>query len=256
MNCAQARDLTLERQARRLSPELERGLEAHLAGCGACERAERAERELTGLLATRLPRAPAPVALVRRIAALAPAGGARPAPAPARARWGWVGGALAAVAAAVAVAVWSGARPGPSRQASLQAEAVSDHLRILVAQRPLEIESGGVHQVKPWFEGRLDFAPVVPDLAAAGLALRGGAVGYFVDRRAAVLQYQLRAHRVTLLVFRPEGLPLAEDPRVSAGEHGFRAAVWRTGALGYALVADVDPRELERVASEVARAAQ
>jgi anti-sigma factor RsiW len=136
---------------------------------------------------------------------------------------------------------------------ALGLEAVDDHLRLLMAQRPLEIESGGLHQVKPWFEGRLDFAPVVPDLSPLGLTLRGGAVGYFHDRRAAVLQYQLRAHLVTLLVFRADGLALPAAPRLAAPDRGFRAVLWRAGPLGYALVADVDPRELERVAAEAAR---
>ena len=48
-----------------------------------------------------------------------------------------------------------------SERAGLVAEAVNDHLRVLTSQHPLDIESGDVHQVKPWFEGRLDFAPVV-----------------------------------------------------------------------------------------------
>jgi anti-sigma factor RsiW len=130
---------------------------------------------------------------------------------------------------------------------------VNDHLRLLAAQRPLEIESGGTHQVKPWFEGRLDFAPVVPDLAGSGLELRGGAVGYFLDRRAALVQYRLRAHLVTLIAFPPDGLPLEDAPRLTRGERGFHAVLWRSGPLGYALVADVDPRELLRIAAEVHR---
>ena len=54
--------------------------------------------------------------------------------------------------------------------------AVNDHLRVLASQHPLDIESGGIHQVKPWFEGRLDFAPVVSFLGDEEFPLRGGAV--------------------------------------------------------------------------------
>ncbi|HET8732201.1 MAG TPA: hypothetical protein VFM45_00370, partial [Anaeromyxobacteraceae bacterium] len=249
MNCPEARALALDRTCQALPPALERELEAHLAGCAGCARADAAERALTELLEARLPRGPAPAALVRRIAGLRPGGPARtdrrrPA------RWGLAALAAGAAAALVAVASWTAARSAGQR-ATLEAEAVSDHLRGLFAQRPLEVESGGVHQVKPWFEGRLDFAPVVPELSASGLTLRGGAVGYLHDRRVAALRYQLRAHLVTLLVFRAEGLPLAATPRVTADDRGFQAAVWRSGTLGYALVADVDPRELRRVAEDV-----
>jgi anti-sigma factor RsiW len=255
MICAEARALALDRSCRQLLPALERELEAHLAGCERCARADGAERALTELLEARLPRGPAPAPLVRRIAALAP--GARAGRDRGRAARRVGVAALAAVAAGllVAVASWNAARSAGQR-ATLEAEAVSDHLRSLLAQRPLEVESGGVHQVKPWFEGRLDFAPVVPDLSGAGLTLRGGAVGYLHDRRVASLRYQLRAHLVTLLVFRAEGLSLAATPRAVADDRGFHAAVWRSGALGYALVADVDPQELRRVAEEIARAAR
>lgn len=252
MICAEARALALDRTCRALPAALERELELHLEGCEGCARAASAERALTELLDARLPRGPAPEALVHRIAGLGPA---RDAPAVRRRAAGWGLAALAGAAAAALVAIgsWSTTRTGGQR-ATLAADAVSDHLRSLIAQRPLEVESGGVHQVKPWFEGRLDFAPQVPDLSGSGLTLRGGAVGYLHDRRVASLRYQLRAHLVTLLVFRAEGLPLATTPRVAADARGFQAAVWRSGTLGYALVADVDPRELRRVAEDVARA--
>src|SRR6266566_672368 len=58
-------------------------------------------------------------------------------------------------------------------------EAISDYLRVLSSQHPVEIQSGGIHQVKPWFEGRLDFAPVVSFDGDQDFALKGGAVGYF-----------------------------------------------------------------------------
>ena len=50
------------------------------------------------------------------------------------------------------------------RPASMVTEAVTNHLRLLSSQHPLDIESGNMHQVKPWYEGRLDFAPVVGHL--------------------------------------------------------------------------------------------
>ena len=97
------------------------------------------------------------------------------------------------------------ARPGGDVDA-LVTEAVNDHLRVLSSPRPLDVESGGIHQVKPWFEGKLDFAPEIPFAGDADFPLRGGALGYFLDRRAAVLVYQRRLHVVSLLVFRADGL--------------------------------------------------
>jgi anti-sigma factor RsiW len=139
-------------------------------------------------------------------------------------------------------------------------EAVNDHLRILNSTHPLDIESSANHQVKPWFEGKLDFAPVVPEPAAQDLRLQGGAVGYFFDRKAAVVVYGLRRHAVTMLVFRAEGLrwPPRGTSRLAAAEafqssdRGFHTVFWRSGALCYALVSDVDPEELDALAARFA----
>jgi anti-sigma factor RsiW len=137
-------------------------------------------------------------------------------------------------------------------------EAVSDHLRALASERGPELSSGANHEVKPWFEGRVDFAPMVPVPDVPELRLRGGSIGYFLDRRAAVVSYTLRRHAVTLLAFRPEGLDLPEVPgggKVdlrSGGVRGFRVVAWRAGGVGYALVSDVPQQELQAIAATFA----
>ena len=113
--------------------------------------------------------------------------------------------------------------------------------------------------MKPWFEGRLDFAPVVRFEGDAEFPLRGGAVGYYLDRKAAVFVYTRRLHTISLLVFRAEGLPWPrrEPDRIGAAQvhvttvRGFGALLWREGELGYALVSDVDPADLTRLAERL-----
>ena len=139
------------------------------------------------------------------------------------------------------------------------AEAVNDHLRVLASQHPLDIESSDVHQVKPWFEGRLDFAPRVAFEGDAEFPLKGGAVGYFRDRKAAVFMYTRRLHPITLLVFRADGLTWptrAPAPGGSTEVHrtadrGFNVIMWRTPELGYALISDVDARDLNALATRI-----
>jgi anti-sigma factor RsiW len=154
----------------------------------------------------------------------------------------------------------SASRAGPV-EARLVEEAVGDHLRLLVSQHPIEIESGGPHQVKPWFEGRLDFAPVVPLPDVADLRLRGGAVGWLLDRRAALIQYSLRLHAVTLLAYRadpldgPDGAPGPGGlPTRVAPLRGFGVVTWRAGEIGYAVVSDVAAPELLSLAQAMAAA--
>jgi anti-sigma factor RsiW len=135
----------------------------------------------------------------------------------------------------------------------LVTEAVNDHLRILASQHPLDVASSDFHQVKPWFEGRLDFAPEVSFLGDAAFPLKGGAVGYFLDRKAAVFVFNRRLHSISLFVVRAEGRPW---PAGGARAHvvlsrGFNVMLWRSGELGYALVSDLDRAELTQLAAKL-----
>jgi anti-sigma factor RsiW len=144
-------------------------------------------------------------------------------------------------------------------RAGLVAEAVNDHLRVLASQHPLDIESSDVHQVKPWFEGRLDFAPRVAFEGDAEFPLKGGALGYFRDRKAAVFVYARRLHPITLLVFRADGLTWPTRAQTPGGpaevyrtvDRGFNVIMWRTDELGYTLVSDVDARDLNALAARI-----
>jgi anti-sigma factor RsiW len=141
---------------------------------------------------------------------------------------------------------------------SLSEEAVSDHLRVVASTRPPEIESGGIHQVKPWFTGRVDFAPRVAFGGDAEFPLVGGSLGYVRDRKAAVFQLRRRLHAITLLVFPAAGLPWPEGG-VSLGgrlvheetRRGFSVLLWRDADLAYGLVSDVARPELESLVPKI-----
>src|SRR6266702_3638054 len=204
MSCEDVQIHLHEFRKRKLDGGLQREIGAHLEACVACASADRAEQALDELLEQRLPRHAAPTTLKRRLGLLMVP------PAPALGvpmRWTrFVAPAMAAGFALMAGGLFlQRSTSQGSALASLTAEAVNDHLRVLASK----------HQVKPWFEGKLDFAPEVPALEDTELRLRGGSVGFVFDRKAAVIVYALRQHQVTLLVFRPEGLTL---PDVSAGQ--------------------------------------
>jgi anti-sigma factor RsiW len=249
MDCQDARTHLLDAQQGRLPPPKEAEVRAHLEGCPACAHEAAAEQALTEILERRLPQHPASLALKRRLAAQWAA------PAAVRASW-WRRRArfvvpAAAVAASLLVAAplyYGRDVPGQDRVLS---EAINDHLRMLRPDRPPGIESGGIHQVKPWFAGRLDFAPVVSFEGDADFPLKGGAIEYFLDRRAAVFLYGRRLHTVSLFVFRADGLRLPRRVK-ERSLRGFTVVVWRAGDLGYALVSDLDARELHTLAARLA----
>ena len=259
MSCEEARDRLLDARRDRLAPDARAALQSHLRECAACRHEEAAEALLSEALEQRLPQHGAPAALKRRLAAGWPAA---PVAAPsAWSRWHRYLVPAAALAAILLVVLPLVQRRASERAAGrMVAEAVNDHLRILSSQHPLDIESGGIHQVKPWFAGRLDFAPVVRFEGDADFPLRGGAVGYYLDRKAAVFVFGRRRHTISLFVFRADGLPWPRQglERVGGAQahvttsRGFASLLWRDGELGYALVSDVDPADLTRLAERLA----
>jgi anti-sigma factor RsiW len=261
MDCHDVLLVLLDYQQGRLAPEAHGHVRAHLDGCPGCAHEDRLEHELTQALERRLPQYSAPLSIKRRLAAQWPAEAALPQP---RGSWlrRWMpAAAVAVILLALAPVVWQRmlAPAGISSDAMI-AEAVNDHVRLLQSERPLEIESGGIHQVIPWVSGRLDFAPTVRFPGDADFPLRGGAIGYFVDRKAATLVYGRRLHTISVFVFRADGLPWPHGGLEKLGRlevrrtasRGFNVLLWRDGELGFAVVSDVDPRDLSLLAAKLA----
>jgi anti-sigma factor RsiW len=258
MDCAIVHDRLRELVRGKISPEEEPELRRHLQSCEACRHEEAAERLVDEALALERARVVAPASLRATVTREL----RRERDATARARRSWPSTrAVAAAAAAVVLGVlgYGAGRLGEEQAVSaarLTDELLADHLRVLAATHPHDVESSSSHEVKPWFEGRLDFAPVVPG-DRGELRLLGGAIGYVLDRKAAVVSYGLRRHRVTLLAFPRAGLagieraPSAGPPIVTT-RRGFTVALWAAGDLGYALVADIPTDELVRLAEELA----
>jgi anti-sigma factor RsiW len=247
LGCAELEPLLRDFARGRLDEAEVKRVAAHLASCAACRAVADEERALDEMLEAKLPQHPAPLHLKRRLAARLPSPGRS-----SRVRLvGWAALALP-VAACVALAV--GLRTRDDRlggPALLVAEAVNDHLRVVYRDHPVDIESGGPHQVKPWFTGRLDFA--IPHVYAGDseFVLVGGAVGVFRDRKAAELIYKRQLHTISLFVFPADGLALPGAGSVRH-ERGFSVILWRDADLGFALVSDLNGTDLQTLAKRIA----
>ena len=251
MDCGRARELNLDGLRGNLSPEQAADLREHLSTCPRCSAHAEAERRLSEVLEAKLPQYAAPIALKRRLAASWPAS-IRTQTALRRAgrrAVAWAGAAAAAMAVAVGGSTAFFVQRH-SELGQLESETVNDHLRVLQGT-PLAQVTGGLHEVVPWFGGRLDFAPEVRFAGDSDFPLQGGAVEPFLDRRAAVFVYRRRLHSISLFVVRADGLafPTQVTPQTV---RGFSVALWRTGDQGFALVSDLSLPEFMQLQRQIA----
>ena len=125
-------------------------------------------------------------------------------------------------------------------------EAVGDHQRVL-ATRGLGVEASDMHQVKPWFAGKLEFTPTLTFLGDEEFPLRGGDVAVFLGHKAAEVVYTRRLHVISLFVFEG-GTPAGEST-----VRGFHVVTWTRDGFGYALVSDVGWDDLRALRERLAR---
>ncbi len=161
--------------------------------------------------------------------------------APGPARFGWRALAGAFAGGAVLAASLALILPRLDGQGGLPAELVADHVRSLRSGPLFEVASADRHAVKPWFQGRLDYAPQVFDLAAEGFPLLGGRVEIVAGRATAALAYARRQHVLNVFVWPADA---AQSPR-SLQRSGFNLLHWSDGAMQVWLVSDLDAAELE-----------
>jgi anti-sigma factor RsiW len=253
-DCEATREQLLDSLRGNLSAAREARIAEHVGTCAECGHIFERERALDRALSQR-PVYPLPESLRAKLSAqVTPPKNKRSAANVARRTY-----MLAGVVAMAALALFV-ARSWFKPDQTLFTEAVNDHLRVVYAEHPIEIESGGIHQVKPWFTGRLDFAPPITFSGDEEFPMSGGAVGLFIDRKAATFIFKHRLHTLTLFVFRNESLPFPPHPDTSIGgqsatsatSRGFNILLWREGDLGYALVSDADRSTLTRLATKVA----
>jgi anti-sigma factor RsiW len=162
--------------------------------------------------------------------------------------WRW--GGMAAAFATVGVLSWNVAllQARGSDDERLAREVMTAHVRSLMAESHLnDVASSDQHTVKPWFAGKLDFAPAVADLAASGYALAGGRLDYVNGRPVAALTYRHRLHVVN--VFEWPAKDAREMAPESIARQGYSLVHWTRAGLEYWAISDVAGADLLTLAN-------
>jgi anti-sigma factor RsiW len=225
-------------------------LERHLRECASCRAlCDRYEQFTQGIQA-HVPRFEAPAGLevkIRTKLGLA-TGTATRAASSAFADWRrW-----AVAASLIGVLVLTGAllmllkrRAGPE---ILAEQVVSSHIRSLMANHLSDVVSTDQHTVKPWFSGKLDFAPVVKDLAPEGFPLTGGRLDYLDDRSVAAVVYKRRQHTINLFIWPSKS---SDSSPQTLSIKGFNIVHWMQGHMTYWAISDLNAVELSEFARDL-----
>jgi len=215
-------------------------LEAHRASCPICQAAQ-AELLRARALLRGEPYETTPEAVRARVMARLRQVEPHVASPPVR-RWLWLRapaagfglGAACAAAAVLAIVL-------PQRGDLVDA-VVASHIRALQPGHLEDVASTDQHTVKPWFDGRLDYAPPVRDFVAEGYPLVGGRLDYLAGRPVAALVYRRDKHIIDLYVW-----PAAAGGRL-AGEtevQGYNVVRWSDGGMNFWAVSDVERSQLD-----------
>ncbi|HSH40163.1 MAG TPA: anti-sigma factor [Chthoniobacterales bacterium] len=225
-------------------------IEQHLQGCPNCAPMRQEQRRMAEAIERHAPRFEAPPELRRQVldSLRAQSSEERVLPFPQTQRWAtWAIAALALIGAFVA-GVFLASR-GTGGGDFLTNEIVASHVRSMMANHLADIVSTDQHTVKPWFVGKLDFAPPVADFAAEGFPLAGGRLDYLAGRPVAALVYRRDKHLINLFVW-PSGK--RGDRRTTqsraATQNGYHVLQWADAEMSYAAVSDLRAVDLRQFA--------
>lgn len=239
MGCSEFHTLLHRYVDDEMLPHERREADAHIESCADCRRLVEEETAWRRSIRDAATYYNAPDDMRRRIADLA-----KEESTPARMATPWRGLAMAA-SLLLAVALSSGITAyvvAPSPAEPIVQEVVADHVRSLMAEHLTDVASSDQHTVKPWFHGRLDYAPPVDDTAAKGFPLIGGRLDYVDHRPVAALVYHRDKHPINLFVFPSDGPAGISRP---IERNGFNILHWTEGGMTFWAVSDLNAAELE-----------
>jgi mycothiol system anti-sigma-R factor len=257
MECRQVLDRLSPFLDDELDPVASREVSQHLESCVSCAAALDRQRKLSESLKQNLEDHRAPDLLRARVMRdLRAAGrGVDAAPRLAAQPWRWLS-AVAPVAAAAAVVALIGGTwmmnsfsRGRAEDAAVR-EAVSGHVRSLMANHLTDVASTDQHTVKPWFSGKLDFSPPVTDFAAADYPLIGGRLDYLQGHPVAALVYMHRKHVINVFVWPQAGAADGITPAVT--QQGYHAIHGTHSGMTFWVVSDLNSAELATFAQMLA----
>jgi anti-sigma factor RsiW len=214
----------------------------HIARCGACAETQTQLLALSDRVRRDATRYAAPASARRAIRARLQDASPRHGMS-ARGRLGVASVGGFALAACIALAVLL---PRASRDGSAEA-IVSAHIRALQPGHLMDVVSTDQHTVKPWFDGKLPFAPPVTDYASIGFPLAGGRLDFINGKTAAALIYRRDKHLIDVFAWP------GNTADVAGTLDGYHFRAWTQRGMAFWAVSDLNTRELDMLVDALRR---
>jgi anti-sigma factor RsiW len=216
-----------------------RETEKHLRGCADCQGVERAIRALREAVTSSQPAYRVPSRLRRNIRAAL----RREAKSTQKIFSPWL---IFATGAACALIILAAAlfQSRMSRNNTIVDEVIANHVRSLLATHLVDVASSDRHTVKPWFDGKIDFAPDVRDLTRDGFPMIGGRLDYLDGKTVAALVYQRNKHPINVFIMPATGN--ADTLPSDVTRRGYNVLSWTHHEMKYWAVSDLNQTELRR----------
>jgi anti-sigma factor RsiW len=253
MRCEEVQDLASAWLDNELSPARAAMVAEHEVHCDACHAYVTDLRTLSAEMAL-LGREPAPPGLEERIRAVLAEESAdelgRVVPFVAPTRWrGFVqqAASMAAVCLLSVFGTWAVVHQ-PGEVATTEHDAVAAHVRSLLQNSPIQVVSSDNHTVRPWFNGKVEFAPPVKDLTAEGFPLAGGRLDFIDGHRVATLVYRHGLHTISVFVW-PENPGSGGSSRPLAQMDGLNVLSWTKDGMVWWAVSDMEAGEMKELRS-------
>ena len=217
-----------------------RETERHLRSCADCRGTEKAIRELRSALTSEATAYRAPAHLRRNVRAAL----RREAKSSRQILSPWLTFATGAAFAAILLGFVFFQTTRAARTNAIVDQVVANHVRSLLAAQLVDVVSSDQHAVKPWFDGKIDFAPEVRDLATDGFPLVGGRLDYLDGKTVATLVYQRNKHPINLFIT-PAPTSRNTSPTVVT-RRGYNVFFWTGSGMKYWAVSDLNQAELRQ----------
>ena len=248
MNCEETQTLLPAHVDGELALSENNALEQHLKTCLACQAKWLNQQALCTAIQKHAPyfNAPSPLENRIRVALFASAGIEKKSTAWLR-DWSWpqIGLIFTSIAAlAFSLNLYFLA---PSAGDLLAQDVVASHVRSLMVDHLADVSSSDQHTVKPWFNGKLDFAPTVQDFSPNGFALVGGRLDYLEQRAVAALVYRHQQHLINVYIWPTNKPPSGTTQNLSL--HGYHLAHWNQNEMTYWMISDLNAHDLSQLVS-------